>query len=116
MTARDATRVLIQGADAALHGLLEEWLSALGCRVVEERPDLILVDLPRSRQAAADILQRLRSAHAGVPLMALSSNLFARVETNGAVARELAVDAVLAKPLTREALVRALGALLPQPE
>jgi CheY-like chemotaxis protein len=49
------------------------------------------------------------------PVVALSSNFFARVEANGAVARALGVDAVLPKPLAREALIAAVRTLVPRP-
>jgi hypothetical protein len=62
------------------------------------------------------LVKQLGARHPGKPLVALSSNFFARVEANGAVARSLGVDAVLPKPLTRAALIGALKDLLPQLE
>jgi CheY-like chemotaxis protein len=112
----EVARVLVLDADPALAGLLEEWLADAGCRIVEHDPQVVLVDLPLPRQAGADAARRLRTRHPGTPLVALSSGLFAGVQSSGAVAQALGVDAVLPKPLTREALLGALRRLLPQLE
>jgi len=119
----EVARILVVDADPALYGLLEEWLAEEGCRVVDQDPDLVLVDLPRPKQAgvellsaSANLLTQLAARHPGKPLVALSSSFFAGVEANGAVARALGVQAVLPKPLTREALIGALRKLLPQLE
>lgn len=112
----EVARILVVDADPALQALLEEWLADLGCRVVNDEPQLIVVDLHRPRQRGADALKQLRARYPGTALVALSSNFFAGVEANGAVARALGVDAVLPKPLAREALVGALRGLLPQLE
>jgi CheY-like chemotaxis protein len=112
----EVARILIEGADAPLHGLLEEWLAEQGLRTAQERPDLILVDLPLARADGIDRVRHLAARFPGTPLVALSSNVFARVEANGAVARALGVDAVLAKPLARETLIATLHQLLPQRE
>jgi CheY-like chemotaxis protein len=111
----EVARIRVLDADPALHGLLEEWLADEGCRVVEHDPDLVLFDLPLPRQAGANLARQLAARHPGKRLVALSSNFFAGVEANGAVARTLGVDAVLPKPLTREALIGVLRQLLPQP-
>jgi len=110
----EVARILVADADAALGGLLEEWLAEAGCRLVDHDPDLVIVDLPLSREAGAGLLKEHAARHPGKPLVALSSNVFAGVEADGAVARTLGVHAVLPKPLGREALVRALRSLLPQ--
>ena len=112
----EVARILVVDADPALCGLLEEWLAEEGCRVVDHDPDLVVVDLPRPKQAGAALVAQLAARHPGKPLVALSSNFFAGVEANGAVARALGVEAVLPTPLTREALIGALRKLLPQLE
>ena len=112
----EVPRILIADADPALCGLLEEWLAEAGCRLVERDPDLVIVDLPLSKETGARLLREHAAWHPGKPLVALSSNVFAGVEADGAVARTLGVHAVLPKPLAREALVRALRSLLPQLE
>ena len=109
-----AARILLVDADPVLAGLLEEWLAPLGCRLVEERPDLILADVAFPRQGGSQVLKRLGADYPGIPVLALSSNFFARIEGSGAVARALGVAGVLPKPLAREALVAAVRAQLPQ--
>ena len=120
----EVARILVVDADPALHGLLEQWLAEEACRVFQDNPDpvphliphLILIDMHRPRQGGAEIVKRLGARYRGTPLVALSSNFFTGVEANGPVARALGVDAVLPKPLTREALLRTLRRLLPQLE
>src|SRR5262245_22229953 len=112
----EVARILVVDADPALHDLLAEWVGDLGCRIVEDEPHAILVDLHLPRQAGAGVARELRARFPGTPLIAMSSNFFAGVEANGAVARTLGVEAVLPKPLTHEALVAALRKVLPQLE
>ena len=108
-------RILIVDADPALWELLSEWLGAVGCTIVEEAPDLVLVDVPSPRNGGAEVLARLRARHGDTPLVALSSQFFSRVEQSGAVARGLGVAAVLPKPVAREALIAAVRTLLSPP-
>lgn len=100
------TRVLLVDADAALRGLIEEWLADEGCSLVERQPDVVLLDLPRENGHEA--LRRVSNAHPLAPVIALSARFFDGIETNGAIARQLGVASVLPKPLTRDALVAAL--------
>ena len=115
-----ALRILVADTDCALYGLLEEWLAGTGyelagaCAPAEpahDGYDLIVVDVPFPR-ADVDVLNMLRHEHPGTPIIALSSSFFPGVEKTGAVARELGVAAVLAKPLTRETLLAAAERLL----
>jgi CheY-like chemotaxis protein len=57
---------------------------AEGCAAVEERPDLVLVDLPFPRERRLEVLKRLGDAHPDAPVIAMP------------------------KPLTRDAFVAAL--------
>jgi hypothetical protein len=69
------TKVLLADADPALAELLEDWLSAEDCAVVEERPDLVLVDLPFLRERRQELLGRLAGAYPGVPVVAMPKPL-----------------------------------------
>lgn len=111
----EAARIRVVDADPALQGLLEEWLAEEGCRVVEDDPDLVIVDLPLPRSAGAGVLKELAARHPGTAVIALSSNFFPGVEASGELARALGVAAVLPKPLTRQALLGALRKRLPRP-
>jgi CheY-like chemotaxis protein len=79
-----STRVLLVDADPALAELLEEWLAGQGCRVVQERPDLVLVDLPFPRERGLQRLRQVGDAHPDTPVVAMP------------------------KPLTRDAFIAAL--------
>jgi CheY-like chemotaxis protein len=116
-----ATRILVVDADPALLGLLEEWLEGQGWRVAAEGAgddwgrndfDLAVVDVPFPRQGGLCQLKRVAERHPGVPILALSSNFFAGIANNGRVARALGVAGALPKPLSREALLAAVGELL----
>ena len=117
-------RILIVDADAALGGLLEEWLRAAGFiplqaraadRCTEDRCDLVIIDVAFPRQAGSDAVQRISRERSGAPILMLSSNFFAGIEASGAVARSLGVNAVLPKPLKREALLEAVCRILHLP-
>jgi CheY-like chemotaxis protein len=111
----EVARIRIVDADSALQGLLEEWLAEEGCRIVEEAPDLVIVDLARPRRGASEVVRALALRHPGAAVIALSSNFFPSVEASGALARELGVAAVLPKPLKRAALLDALRKRLRRP-
>src|ERR1044072_4006105 len=61
--------ILLVGADPALRGLLEEWLSPQGYRVVESgaAPDLVLVDLAHPRRDGPGVLQRVARDYPAAP-------------------------------------------------
>lgn len=101
-------RILLVDADEALRGLLEEWLAREGCSLVQERPDVVVVDLPFPRERGVELLERVARAWPRAPIVALSSNFFPGIEASSAVARALGVASVLPKPLTRDALLAAL--------
>ena len=116
-------RILLVDADPALHGLLEEWLAAQGC-TVEQAPsgataregfDLIVIDVPFPRQSGAGVLDGIARAHPRTPTLVLSAGFFPGIESTGAVARALGVGGVLAKPVSRGALLDAVRRLLPAP-
>src|SRR5262249_38927130 len=68
----EVARILVVDADPALSGLLEEWLAEAGCRVVDHDPDLLLIDLPRPRQAGSELVKHLAARYPARPLVALS--------------------------------------------
>ena len=117
-------RLLIVDADAALGGLLEEWLVLAGCipvqsraadRCAEEGYDLVIIDVAFPRETGSDAVQRISRERPGTPILVLSSSFFAGIEASGAVARSLGVNAVLPKPLKREALLDAIRQILHLP-
>ena len=102
------TKVLLVEADPALRGLVEEWLADEDWTMVDEHPDVVLVDLPAPREQGPGVIKRISNAHPHAPVVALSSSFFDGIESNGAIARALGVTSVLPKPLTRDALLAAL--------
>ncbi len=114
-------RVLVVGADDELAGLLQAWLAALDCEVVAEadapagapgRFDAAIIDIPFPRQEGRDLVQRIAQRHPGTPIVALSAMFFACVECFGQVSRALGVSCALPKPVSREALLDAVGRVL----
>ena len=107
-------RVLVLDSDALTHSMLAEWLDADGWQVLEPGPDpadselsLVVVDLPFPRAGSLDALQRIRQEYPGVPLIVISSTVFANVGCSGPCATSLGVSGVLPKPVSREALIGA---------
>jgi DNA-binding response OmpR family regulator len=117
-------RILVVDADAALQGLLGEWLVGHGEVRTQRsdtaakdgpRCDLVIVDVAFPRQGEAGPLRWLADAHPGTPVLALSSTFFAGIDSHGALARSLGVAGVLPKPVARQALVAAVQHLLAAP-
>jgi CheY-like chemotaxis protein len=109
-------RALVIDSDPAMAGLLAEWLEGQGFCVFEALPDgrcdLIVADVPQPRLGAPGFLRRLARAHPGTPVLALSSQFLRGADA--AVAKALGVDAVLPKPVTRDALAAAVKKLVVQ--
>lgn len=117
-------RVLVLDSDALTQSMIGEWLDADGWQVLEpaiDKPpidlDLVVVDLPFPRAGALDALQAVRQEYPGVPLIVISSTVFANVGCCGPCAESLGVSGVLPKPVSREALIGAVRRLArPQSE
>jgi CheY-like chemotaxis protein len=112
MSLAPSARALVAESDAALADLLAEWLAERGYAVArdarEGRFDVIVTDVPDLRAGGAHTLRPLAEAHPDTPILALSSSFLAGVEADSAVARWLGVAGVLAKPVTRDALLGAI--------
>jgi len=113
--------VLVVDADAALRGLIGEWLEDDGFRVAPARSedelppgrfDAVVVDLPFLREPRMSVLERVAQSYPAVPVLALSSGFLPGVDASGSVARAFGVAAVLPKPVRREALVGTIASLL----
>lgn len=109
--------IRVANADGAMLGLLREWLGSAGYEVLAGRatdadgPDrarLVIVDVPFSRNGAAETLQRVRQAHPDEPILALSATFFSNVHCDGDCARRLGVAGVLPKPVACDALLAAV--------
>lgn len=111
-------RVLVLDSDALTQSMISEWLDADGWQVVEPAIDqaasdlsLVVVDLPFPRAGLFDALQSIRREYAGVPLIVISSTVFANVGCCGPCAESLGVAGVLPKPVSRETLIGAVRRL-----
>jgi CheY-like chemotaxis protein len=114
-------RIALLDNDTLMRRLAERWLREAGYRVVggaalrKGAPGplhLILLDCANPRDAAGRVKQ-LHAEHP-VPVVLLSARLRADQDHSDALAQQLGVRGVLAKPFTRDALLDAvLRALAP---
>jgi len=114
---------LILDENAPIRELLREWLCAAGYQVFEAQSrrelsaahrveiDVLLIDLPVVREGAKEVIAPLRASMPRAVRVGLSARLNASVPAHSAKARELGLDALLAKPCTREELLGVLARL-----
>jgi DNA-binding NarL/FixJ family response regulator len=117
--------VLVLDSDALTQSMISEWLDADGWQVLEPANDaapgpaadldLVVVDLPFPRAGSIDALRAIRSEYPGVPVIVISSTVFANVGCSGPCADSLGVSGVLPKPVSREALLGAVRRLARRP-
>lgn len=74
--------------------------------------DSAIVDVPQPRSGGTQALRLIADRHPGTPILAVSSAFFPGIEHCTAAPRMLGVDAVLAKPMSREALLNQVRRLL----
>jgi DNA-binding response OmpR family regulator len=106
---RRPPRALLIDVEPATTELIELWLGAEGWLVraeaaADDAVDIIVVELAFPRRADRQRIQTLSEVWPAVPVLVLSPTFFAAVPAQGDVARQLGVAAVLATPLSREAL------------
>jgi CheY-like chemotaxis protein len=109
-----APLVLLQDIEPAMADLIEDWLTQDGHRVQRhaargQAVALILVDIPFPRLHGAAKMRHLARVWPGVPALVLSSTFLPGVAARGEVARQLCAAAVLAAPVTRDALRRVIA-------
>ena len=107
-----------------MRALLEEWLSEAGYRVhaaashdPQSGPaaDLVIVSVSTPKHTGAQLVGEIRALHPGTPLIAISGQFLPGLCGNGAIAQALGVQQVIAKPLTRADLLRAVRAIIGTP-
>jgi Response regulator containing CheY-like receiver, AAA-type ATPase, and DNA-binding domains len=116
-SSRRAGRILVVDADSACVALLEQWLTDAGFEVVHDADagaplDSAIVDVPQPRSGGTQAVRLIADRHPGTPILAVSSAFFPGIEHCTAAPRMLGVDAVLAKPMSREALLNKVRRLL----
>jgi DNA-binding response OmpR family regulator len=113
--------IAIYEEDQLMRALLEEWLCSAGYDVQIAAPtateparkaDLAIVSISSPKRAGARLLQEVQAAHPRTPLIALSGQFRCGLSTAGATAQSLGVEQVIAKPLTRDALLGAVHAMI----
>jgi DNA-binding response OmpR family regulator len=113
--------IVIYEADDLMRGLLREWLTGAGYRVragalcgplSHGEADLVIVNIGMPKLAGVRVADEIRAAHPGTPMIAISAQFRADLSTAGTTAQSLGVAQVIAKPLTRDALLAAVRAII----
>ena len=114
------TTIALYERDDLMCGLLHEWLSGAG-HVVRgstlgqgeiPRADLVIMSVSMQKGETQLLIRGMQRIHPGVPIIALSSQARLGLSSNGVLARELGVERVMAKPLTRKELIGAVDDIL----
>jgi DNA-binding response OmpR family regulator len=113
-------RILVIEPDDLILGLLERWLGEAGYAVIveeaqnfrralreEREPNLVIIDVPRPRDAGT-IIQSIRQVYAG-PILLLSARFRRGTSASNHVACQLGVRKVLSTPFTRGELLSSVG-------
>jgi CheY-like chemotaxis protein len=115
------TSIVIIEEDDLMRGLLTEWLTGAGYAVRErrlheapavERADLVIVDLYMPRQTGAEVVRAVQQAHPDTPVIAVSAQFRPGLDSSWWAASALGVRQLMAKPCTREDLLRAVKAAI----
>jgi DNA-binding response OmpR family regulator len=113
--------VVIYEEDQLTSSLLQEWLQQAGYRPRSETTcsagrdltaDLIVLSIRNPKQRGGECVNAIRAAHPGKPIIAISGQFRLGVPAEGDVAKALGVQRVMAKPLLREDLLKAVRALI----
>jgi DNA-binding response OmpR family regulator len=112
--------IAVYERDDLMYGLLREWLSGAGHVVQDSTPvhgaipraDLVIMSISMPRRETELLIRAMQRVHPGAPIIALSSQARLGLSSSGAPARELGVERVMAKPLTRKELVAAVDDIL----
>jgi DNA-binding response OmpR family regulator len=116
--------IAIYEEDDLMCGLLAEWLGDAGYRVhcvashsapARENVDLVIVSVYMPKHAGAQLIGEIRAAYPRTPLIAISAQFRSGLSSAGATAQTLGVEQVIAKPLTRDALLGTVRAIIGSP-
>ena len=113
--------IAIYEPDELMRALLREWLRGAGYGVRDSVPpsdaaaavDLVIVGTTMAKHESDALIRLVQSGHPQVPIIALSSRARSGMSSDGAAARALGVERVVAKPLTRNELLAAVRAVIP---
>ncbi len=113
--------IVIYEADDLMRGLLQEWLAGAGYGVSAVTPcdppswvpaDLVIVNIEMPKQTGSRVADKIGAAHPGTPIIAISAQFRADLSTAGTTAQSLGVVQMIAKPLTRHALLMAVSDII----
>jgi DNA-binding response OmpR family regulator len=113
--------IMIYDEDRLTRALLHEWLGEAGYRVRTgvmcaappmSSVDLVIVSLYMPKLAGAHCVGMIRAAHPGTPVIAISGQFRSGLSTAGAIAQSLGAQKVIAKPLVRDELLKAVRAII----
>jgi DNA-binding response OmpR family regulator len=116
--------IVIYEQDDLTRDLLREWLGQAGYRVSSgephaapsaPRPDLVIVDVYMPKQAGAHWVRSIQAMHPDTPVIAISGQFRSGLCAEGAAARALGVQQVIAKPLLRSDLIEAVRGMIGTP-
>ena len=116
--------IVIYEENDLMRALLKEWLSEAGYRVHAAAShdlrsgriaDLVIASVYMPKHAGARLVREIQAMNPGTPLIAISGQFFAGLSSNGAIAQALGVQQVIAKPLARIDLLRAVRAIIGVP-
>ncbi len=116
--------ILVYEEDDLMRALIHEWLREAGYRVrtlparetqPRERADLVIASICSPRQSGAQRMHEIKVMHPDTPLIALSGQFRSGLSAAGATAQALGAQRVIAKPLSRSALLDAVRAIIGPP-
>ncbi|MDB6083219.1 MAG: response regulator receiver [Gammaproteobacteria bacterium] len=115
--------IVIYEEDDLMRSLLEEWLRGAGYGVrgypahgaSYTEAKLVIASIYMPKHAGARLANDIRAAYPGTPMIAISAQFRAGLSTAGMTAQSLGVAQVMAKPLTRDALLGAVKAIIGPP-
>jgi DNA-binding NtrC family response regulator len=114
-------RIVIYEQDHLTRTLLQEWLGEAGYEVrigtpneaqCEPPADLVVVSVYLPKCAGPASVRDIQAAHPDTPLIAISGHFRPGLAPAGAAAHALKVRQVLAKPLVRSEVLRAVSAIM----
>ena len=103
-----------------MRGLILEWLSEAGYQAgapvgAGEPADLVIASVSMPRDTGAARVAQILARHPGVPVIALSAQFRLGLSDKGPTAESLGVRQVIAKPLSRDELLKAVRAIIGAP-
>ena len=119
-----SSNIAIYEEDDLMCSLLAEWLRDAGYRVhcvashgtpAPDNADLVIVNLYMPKHTGAQLIGEIRAAYPRKPVIAISAQFRSGLSSAGATAQTLGVEQVIAKPLTRDALLATVRGIIGAP-